>query len=389
MLNLFTQILSLTHTNLKALAQRRAAAAVILVGIAGVVAVLIGLLSMSAGYQNALRESGHPNRALLLRNGATDEITSWFVQEELNVLRQLDGIATISPELYIALDLPNSSTNRTSVAVGRGVTPAALALREEFEIVAGREFNPGQFEILVGADAVGTYAGLALGSNIRLRDHDYRVVGHFRSNSAHDSELWLDLSAAQGTFRRGGSVSSARIWLEKPNNLNQLQAAIEQSPALKAQLTSEQAFYAEQSQGRAQLIESFAYLISGIMALGAIIAALNTMYGAISAHVKEIATLRALGFAASAILVSLLVEAMLLASLGGVLGAGLVYMVFDGYSASTLNNSSLSQVAFLFAVTQELVLTGLVWALSLGFLGGLMPALRAAGIPIVAGLRGR
>jgi putative ABC transport system permease protein len=254
--------------------------------------------------------------------------------------------------------------------------------------VAGRRFEPGRNEMIAGIDAVAEYEGLAIGSRVALRDSTWTVVGHFDgAGSAYGSEIWMDLAQARGTFRRQGGASTARVRLDRAELLPVIRERIREDPRFELDLIPETEWYAEQSRARAELIEAFAYLVAGIMAFGAIVAALNTMYSAVSARTVEIATLRALGFGNTPIVTSVLIEALLLALVGSLLGGAVVYLAFDGYATSTLNTEAYSQVAFEFAVTPELLLLGTCWSLALGFIGGLLPAVRAARLPILAALR--
>jgi len=383
------QILEVTWMNLLNLNARRGASLVIVVGMAGVVAVLVGLLAMSAGFTAALESSGRPDRAIILREGSTQEIDGGISAEAQQIVSQLEGIARASGEVYIGLDLPSRATGKPATAVGRGVAMAAFDVRPEIAIVAGRRMNPGHNEMIAGTAAVQQYTGLEIGDEVELRGSTWMVVGHFEGGgAAYASEIWMDLSLTQATFRRAGTVSSIRVQLEHPGAAADVRDRLRADPRLELDLTTEFDFYATQSRTRAELIESFAYLVATIMAMGSIVAALNTMYSAVSTRTIEIATLRALGFGGLPIVVSVITEALLLAFAGSVLGGALVYVLFDGYAASTLNAEAYSQVAFEFAVTPDLLLLGVSWALILSLIGGLFPAIRAARLPIVAALRG-
>lgn len=382
------QSLKLTMMSLASLGERLGTSSLIVVGIGGVVAVLVALLAMSQGFQAALVETGRPDRALVLRTGAADEITSWMTMDELAVVSELPGVTIASGELFVVADLPTRATGKPGVAIARGLSPDGFALRPELTIVRGRNLQAGRNEIIAGVDAVAAYTGLELGDEVNVRNHVWTVVGHFDGAGAQNSEVWMDLAVAQGAFRRDGSVSSIRLGVADPAELAPLAAGIERDPRLTAGLVTEQAFYRQQSRERAALIESFAWLVSTIMAVGAVIAAYSTMHAAVRARAVEIATLRALGFGSGPVVASVLLEGMVLAALGGLLGGGLVYLLYDGYAASTLNAGSLSQIAFEFAVTPALVLTGLAGALVLGLLGGLMPALGAVRTGIAEALRG-
>lgn len=304
------------------------------------------------------------------------------------MLRGMEGIRTVSGELVVVADLVMRETGKPGVAVARGVEASAFELRPDLKLVAGRWFQPGKNELLAGVNAGDTYADLTLGSSVRFRNARWEVVGRFDAGGkAHDAEVWMDLPVAQAVFRRDGIVSTARVMLEAGGDAAAVAGRIGQEPRLRADLVAEGDFYARQSLAKTGMVESFAYLIGAIMALGAVIASINTMYSSVSTRSVEIGTLRSLGFSNVPVVVSVMVEAMLLALAGGLLGGAVVYVLYDGLASSTLNVGSLSQVAFEFSVTPRLLLIGLGSALSLGAIGGLLPALRAARLPVVAALR--
>lgn len=382
-------MLEITLMNLRNLPSRLGSSLVIVVGIAGVVGVLVGLLSMSVGFRAALESTGQPDRAIVLRDGSNGEMSSGVSIEEFNVLSSMDGVRTASAELYVVADVPKKSTGTPANLVVRGMRAEGLAVRPEIRIVSGRAFDPGKGELLVGIKAASEFEGLEVGDDVDFRESRWTVVGHFTAGgSAYESEVWTDLPVAQANFRRGGFTSSARVLLDDPAEAPALNERIQADPRLDLALQSESEFYAAQSASRAALIDSFGYAVAMIMAIGAVFAALNTMYTAVSARTVEIATLRALGFGNVPVVVSVMVESLALALLGGLAGGLIVYGLFDGYQASTLNNASFSQVVFDFAVTPDLLRLGIFWALALGAVGGLFPALRAARLPITIALRG-
>ena len=385
---MFRQTFNITAMNLRSVLSRKGSSSIIVIGIAGVVAVVVGLLSMSEGIRSALKETSHPDRVLVMRSGTQDEITSWLSTAEVNVLKGMDGIRTVSGELVVVLDLVTNATGKPGVAVARGVQASALEVRPGLKLVAGRAFQPGKNELLVGVNASDTYAALTLGSTISFRNALWEVVGRFDAEGqAHDSEVWMDLPIAQAAFRRHGVVSTARVMLDRGSDAAVVSERIAQEPRLRADLVTERDFYARQSQAKTGLVESFAYLIGAIMGLGAVIASINTMYSSVSTRSVEIGTLRSLGFSNVPVVVSVMVEALLLALVGGLLGGAAVYLLYDGFASSTLNAGSMSQVAFEFSVTPRLLLIGLSSALVLGAIGGVLPALRAARLPVVAALR--
>lgn len=385
----FRQSSAITGMNLRNIVRRPGISMVVVVGIAGVVTVLIGLLAMAAGFQSVLTSSAAEDRAIVLGHGSRNEMNSWLGIDEERILSGLDGIKVASRELYTAIDLHRRSDGETAYVVARGVTEDAFAVRPEVRLVAGRMMKPGSSEIMAGAMAANEYAGLGIGETVRLRGTDWTVVGHFSTGgTAADSELWMDLSLAQSVFRRNG-VNTLRVTLDDPAGISALQQTIEADPRINAELVSENSFYSAQSEARTKLIKTFTYFVASIMSVGAIVAAINSMYVAVSSRSVEIATLRAIGFSRAPILVSILIEAMFLALIGGLVGIVIVYLAVDGYTTSTLNGASNTQVSFTLAVTPALVASGLSAALFLGFLGGLLPAVQAVFAPVAAALTGR
>ncbi len=385
---MFRQTFNITTMNLRSILSRKGSSSIIVVGVTGVVAVIVGLLSMSEGIKSALKETSHPDRVLVMRSGTQEEITSWLSATEVNVLRGIDGIRTVSGELVVVVDLVTRETGKPGVAVARGVEASAFELRPELKLVAGRLFRRGKNELLVGVSASDTYEGLTLGSKVSFRNNMWDVVGYFDAEGgAHDSEVWLDLAMAQAAFRRDGVVSAVRALLYRSSDAGVVRERIREEPRLRADLVAERDFYAQQSEATTVMVESFAYLIGAIMGLGTAIASINTMYSSVSARLVEIGTLRSLGFSNVPIVVSVIVEALFLALVGGLLGSAVVYLLYDGFTSSTLNVGSMSQVGFEFSVTPRLLLIGLSSALFLGVIGGLLPALRAARLPVIAVLR--
>jgi len=385
----FGQIREITLMNLRNVPSRIGASSVIVVGIAGVVAVLVSILAMATGFRAALESTGAPNRAIVMRGGSGGELSSGVAQESADVVAQMDGIVAASSELYAIADVPKRSNGTPANLVVRGVDQNAFVVRPELHIVAGRNFEPGKGELIAGKRAAAEFSGIDLGANVRFRDSDWKVVGVFEANGdANESEVWTDVKVLQAAFRRGNSISTMRLQLVDPSTVPAIADRIANDPRLDLQIRSEKDFYSDQSKQLTSIITGFGYLVGVIMAVGAIFAALNTMYSAVSTRTVEIATLRAIGFGGSPIVASVMIEALALALLGGALGAVLSYVVFNGLTISTLNRGAFSQVAFDFAVTPKLMTQGLTWAIGLGFVGGLFPALRAARLPITVALRG-
>ncbi len=382
------QTLAVTRLNLVNLRSRLGVSAVIVVGVAGVVAVLLGLLAMSAGFRAALAETARPDRVVILRSGATSEMNSWLSPAQQAALDQYPGLSVASGETYTTLSVAKRESGESAHVGARGVTGDAFVLRPELRLVAGRRLRPGSDELMAGIGAVARYQGLGLGEVVEARGARLVVVGHFAAaGSSVESELWLDLPVARDVFRRSGGVSVVRAGLAADASPDILARTLDQDPRLPATLVPESEFFAAQAAARTALMDTFAVFIAGIMAVGAVAAALNTLYAAVSRRTVEIATLRALGFGAAPVVVSVLAEAMLLAVAGSLLGAALVYLGFDGYASSTFNGASGSQIAFAFRLTPALLATGVMVGLGLGLVGGLLPAYRAARLPIAQGLR--
>ena len=383
------QVLEITLMNLKNLPSRLGSSAVIVVGIAGVVGVMVAILAMAAGFRATLDRGGEPDRAIVLRGGSDSELSSAISIAEMNVVSSMEGVALASGELYTVADVPKRSTGLDANLIVRGVTPAAFDLHQAVQVVEGRNFATGKSELIAGRGAHLEFAGIDIGNTLDVRGGEWTVVGIFEAGgSAFESELWMDLAVAQSAFRRGESVSSMRVRVDSPARIPELAERVENEPRLDLKLVGEEEYFAAQAGSLATQIEGFGIVIAIIMAIGALFAALNTMYSAVATRTVEIATLRALGFGNAPVVISVMIEAVALAILGGALGASISYLAFNGYTASTLNNASFSQIAFAFAVTPEIIATGLVWALGLGTIGGLFPALRAAWMPITAALRG-
>ena len=386
---MFSQILQITLMNLKNLPSRLGSSAVIVVGIAGVVGVMVAILAMAAGFRETLVRSGDPTRAIVLRGGSDSELSSAVSIAEMNIVSSMEGVMQASGELYTVADVPKRATGLDANLIVRGVSVAAFEVHDAVQIVEGRNFQTGRGELIAGRGAHLEFAGIDIGSTVRLRQNEWTVVGIFEADgSAFESELWMDLPVAQSAFRRGDTVSTMRLRVDSPERIGELADRVENDPRLDLKLVGEEEYFANQSGNLANQIEGFGIAVAAIMAIGAAFAALNTMYTAVATRTVEIATLRALGFGNGPVVISVVIEALALALLGGVLGAAITYAIFDGYTASTLSNVSFSQIAFDFAVTPELMQTGLIWALTLGMIGGILPAIRAAWLPITLALRG-
>jgi putative ABC transport system permease protein len=366
------------------------------IGIAGVVAVLVSVLAMAQGFHQTLASTGRADRVILLREGSDAEMSSSIARGEAEQLANLPGVArdpdgrpVASAELLVVTDLPKKGQTDSSNAPFRGVQPLATALRDELRITEGRMFASGVREVIVGRKAAQQFEGLRVGAQISFRDSDWRVVGIFETGGdVHESELWADAEVAMSAFRREAFQSlTAKLEDGGDAGIQAFRDSVASDPRFSMTVYREPEYYAKQSQLLATLINVLGYTVALFMAIGAVFGALNCMYSAISDRQVEIATLRAIGFGAAPVVASVLFEALLLSLVGGLLGGALAYAYCNGVTLSTLNFNTFSQVAFDFQVTPLLIVQGLVWALGMGLVGGLPPALRAARLPITTALR--
>jgi putative ABC transport system permease protein len=386
------QALAVASIGVASLPQRWGASSVIIIGIAGVVGVLVAMLAMGAGFEATLKGTGSNDTAIILRGGSQAETNSNIAREQVPLIAALDGIARdaegrpmVSAEASQIASLPKREDGIDANVQIRGVGPVAWDLRSQVRIVEGREFEPGRREIVVGTRAQQQYRGLDTGAQIELANQVWEVVGVFESGDSHESELWVDAETLMTTYSRP-SFQSAVAKLDGDDGFEKLKAALAADPRLKLDVQTTRDYYAKQSQGLSTLIKVLGTAIGTIMAIGAVFGALNTMYAAVAGRAREIATLRAIGFRGLPVVVAVMLETMMLALLGGVLGAGLAWLIFNGYSVATLSGN-FSQVVFQFQVTPELLWSGLKWALGIGLVGGLFPALRAARLPVTEALR--
>lgn len=389
-----SQTCAVTLLNLRTIPQRLSSSGVAIVGIAGVVVVFVSVLSIAAGFRAAMQSSGSPSRALVMRTGADSEMTSGFGGDDADVIKQAPGLrrdgqtVVASAELYVIIDLPKRSTGTAANVPMRGVEPTAMAVRDEVSIVEGRMFQFGTNEVVVGRGASGQFAGLTVGSTVQSGQTLWQVVGVFEADGGvPESEIWVDARVLQGVYRRGNSYQLVLAQLESANDFDRFRDWLTTNPQLNVQVRRESEYYAQQSRALTSLIEGVGFGIAFLMGIGAVFGAILTMYTAVSTRAREIATLRALGFNTGSVVVSVLTESLALGAIGGLLGGAGAYFGFNGYQTSTINFQTFSQVAFAFRVTPELLGMGLFYALLLGLVGGLFPALRAARLPIPTALR--
>lgn len=390
----FTQIFTVSAMNLRNLPQRLGASSVAVFGVACVVGVFIGVLSMASGFQRTMISAGSPDTAILMRSGATSEMSSGLGFEEIQIVSQLpqvrreNGEPVTSAELYVIVDIPKRSTNTSANVPLRGVEDGAFEVRDGIEIIEGRRFETGRNELIVGRGAQQQFAGLEVGNTIRFGQMEWDVVGVFSDRGGlSESELWTDVRVLQSAYRRGNSFQSLRVKLASEDSLEALQAEVAGNPQLDMDVHRETDYLSDQAEPLSKFIKGVGYPLAVLMALGAVFGAINTMYASVSARTREIATLRAIGFGAFPVAFSTLLESLILALIGGVIGALVVYLIFNGYTVSTINGASFSQVVFDFAVTGDLLVQGIVAAVFIGLVGGFFPAVRAARLPVATALR--
>ncbi len=386
------QAWSVTTVGIATIPQRLGSSSVIIVGIAGVVGVLVALLAMAEGFRQTLAQTGDAETAIVMRGGATAELSSGVSRDDATLIEQLPGIlkdaqgkAIASPELVVVANIPKKGNATDANVEIRGVGEQAFALRPNVKIISGKKFGQGLRELIVGKGALAQFVGLDPGSTINLGNQQWTITGAFESGDAHDSELWGDVEIVSATYRRQG-YQSVTVRLTSPDALDQLKAGIAADPRLKVDAKTTNDYYSAQSENLTKVIRVIGIVIGVIMGIGAVFGALNTMYAAVATRAREIATLRAIGFRGLPVVVSVLLETMLLAFAGGLLGAFVAWLIFNNYTVSTLGQN-FSQVVFAFKVSPALVWNGLKWALAIGFIGGLFPALRAARLPVTTALR--
>ena len=390
-----SQTFAVMALNIRTIPQRLSSSAVAIVGIAGVVVVFVSVLSIAAGFSAAMRQSGSPQRALVMRSGADSEMTSGLSAPEVDIVKQAPGLrregqnALASAELYVIIDLPKKATPEAPANVPmRGIEPAGMRVREEVSITEGRMFRFGTNEVIAGRGASGQFANLEVGNEIVSGQNRWQVVGLFEADGGvAESEVWCDARALQGAYRRGNSFQSVLAQLDSSDSLAAFSDWLTSNPAVNLMVRRETEYYAGQSQALTSLIRTIGFGIAALMGIGAIFGAILTMYTAVATRAREIATLRALGFNTSSVLVSILGESLVLGAIGGTIGGLAAYLAFNGYQTSTMNFQTFSQVAFAFAVTPSLLFQGLTYALLMGLAGGLLPAIRAARLPISSALR--
>jgi ABC-type lipoprotein release transport system permease subunit len=381
--------------NLRSLTQRPMSSLATALGIAFVVAVLVGALALASGFQAALVQTGSPSNVIVLRKGADSEISSGIGRDGVNILRTLPEVAVdgqnrplVSGEIVVLVSQPRKGGKGSSNVTVRGIDVGGLPLRSQVKIASGRMFTAGTDEVVVAERMARRFEGLAVGDKLRFGQRDFTVVGTFNAGgSAFDSEVWGDLNVLGPALGRDNAFQSLTFTMRDTSQFRALEKRLETDPRLSVDVRTERAWYAEQSQLLATVIRVAGVFLTLVMALGAIFGAMNTMFAAVGARTREIATLQVLGFSPFAITTSFMIESVLLALVGGALGC-LIALPINGITTSTTNWASFSEVAFAFRVTPIGMMVGMIFAAALGVVGGFLPALKAGRQSLASTLRG-
>ncbi len=380
--------------NFRSIRARWTSTIVAILGIAGTVGVFVAMLSLARGFKATLIASGSPGNALVMRAGSSSEMMGGITLESIKVLQDAPGVARdgatplITQEVVGVMPFPLISTGTDANVQVRGVSPNVLQIRTFVKIAQGRMFQPGQYELVVGKNATKTYAGLTLGNTVNFGGGKWLVVGIFDAGgSAFDSEVWCDAKIFDDVLKRPPNIfQSATVHLASPDTFQEFKDAVTSDPRMNVDVVREIDYYAKQSTTMTKLITVLGGFVAAIMAIGAIFGALNTMYSAVAERGREIATMRAVGFSAWNVILSFLFEALLISVIGGILGC-LAVLPLNGITTQTLNFQTFSNIAFAFKITFDLLLMGVLFALVMGVLGGLLPAVRAAFSPVAVALR--
>jgi putative ABC transport system permease protein len=399
MFSSLAQIKAVTMTALQTIPTRRGASLATVFGIAGVVVVLVAVLSIAEGFRRTLSTAGSAQNAIVLRTGSSSEMMSVLVGDSVELIGQAPGVMRApvgeradaplsSGELFVVVDVPKRGTTSAANVPLRGVQPQAFATRSNVKLTSGRMFEWGKNEVIVGVGAQARFSGLEVGRTMKWGQNEWSVVGTFSADgSLWESEIWTDSRVLQPAYRRGNSFQTVVARLESPAAFETFKDALTTDPRLDVMVERESEYFAKQGQTLQMIIRTLGFLLAILMGIGAVFGALNTMYSAVAARTREVATLRAIGFGPVPVVISVLAESLILATIGGTLGALAAWAFFDGYRSSTLNFDTFSQVTFAFDVTPPLMIMGIVFALVLGLIGGLFPAIRAARLPVTAALR--
>ncbi|WP_105102612.1 ABC transporter permease [Microbulbifer pacificus] len=393
MTSLFAQIGTVAMMNIRSLPRRLWMSLAMVLASAVVVAILLAFLAMAKGFESTMNGAGSDRIAVLMREGSAAELNSVVSREQVNLIEESPGIARdaegaplVSAELYVIVDGLKKSTATEANIPLRGINANGMAMRENMRLIEGRMFTPGTNELIVGAGVLREFDGFAIGEEVRFGKNVWTVVGVFTTGgNVFESELWADIKVIQSHYDRGSSYQTIRAQLETPGDISGLEKTIEQEPRLNLEVQTENAYFAAQGK-QLEYMAIFGRVISAIMALGALAGALNTMYTSVSDRAKEIATLRTLGFSNFSAFCGTMIEALVLAAAGGLLGSAAAFLFFDGLSASTLGGS-FTQVVFSFEMSPDLFAQGAQLALLIGFVSGFFPAWRAARLPVIVAFR--
>ncbi len=389
-----SQTVTVIGLSLRSIPQRLGPSIVAIIGITGVVVTFVAVLSIAEGFNAAMANAGSPDTAIIMRGGSNAELNSALALDATRIIADAPGVRRgdngpmASAELFVIVNIPKKSTGTEANVPLRGVQAGAFDVRPEVEIVEGRRFSPGTNEIVVGRAASNLFANLALGAVNRWGENTWTVVGIFEAaGTISESEIWCDAAVLQPAYRRGSTFQSVMARLDSEDAFQAFKDTLTTDPRLDVQVERETDYYRSQSSQIRGIITGIGSVIAILMGIGAVFGAVNTMYNAVATRTREIATLRALGFSGSSVVISVMVESALLAVVGGVIGGGLAYAAFHGYQTATMNFQTFSQVAFAFTVTPALLVQGALYALIMGLIGGFFPAIRAARMPIVTALR--
>ena len=392
---MLSQIIAVTGVNIRSIRARIGSSSVAVIGIAGVVLVFVAVLSIAEGVAATMKASGDPNTVLVLRSGSDTEMTSGLggdsvriIQDAPGVARDSSGTPLTSPELFVVVDHPLKRSGSPANVPLRGITPEAFKVHDRVKIVQGRNLEFGKNEIIAGRAASRQFVGLEPGTTLKWGESTWTLVGIFEDGgSASESELWCDVKVLQPAYRRGNSYQSVYARLAEPSAFQSLKDSLTTNPQLQVTAMRSPDYYGTQTATLQMIVRTIGGIIAILMGVGAVFGAVITMYTAVASRTREIATLRALGFGSVPVVVSVLVEAALLSAVGGLLGGLAAWAAFDGYETATMNFQSFSQIAFAFRVTPSLLATAMAYALIMGLFGGMLPAIRAARLPVVTALR--
>jgi putative ABC transport system permease protein len=392
---MLSQIIAVTSVNIRSIPARFGSSTVAVIGIAGVVLVFVAVLSIAEGVAATMKASGDPDLVLILRAGSDTEMTSGLGGEAVRVIQDAPGIARdsggaplTSPELFVVVDHPLKRSGSAANVPLRGVSPEAFQVHTRLKIVEGRNIEFGKNEIIAGRAATRQFVNLDVGTKLTWGENSWTLVGIFEEGgSVSESELWCDVKVLQPAYRRGNSYQSVYARLSSPDSFQQLKDSLTSNPQLTVSAMRAPDYYGSQTETLQGIIRTIGGIIAVLMGVGAIFGAVITMYTAVASRTREIATLRALGFGSVPVVFSVLVEAILLGIVGGIIGGAVAWFAFDGFETATMNFQSFSQIAFKFAVTPQLLMTALMISLVMGIAGGLLPAIRAARLPVVTALR--